>query len=324
VTGAEEDLRAEFRALCRGWGVQRSGLRDAVGDAIRRWADVPNAASDADVRSRITRALGRIPDQELPEAHRMLVRVALALDPDCRFSTLRNRTETVATRLTVSPRTARRRIEDAFDRLAHAAITAVGPEDPDPHPDTGWVVESMGALVRLDCEHPEVIERRTIVATAATVHRISARFSLPREPGVLGEGRSVSAQVLYGARITEQNRDGMGHFRYVLDLPYPLRRGQEHQYTIVYRVLDGLPIRNYYAMVPHTACTIFDVRVRFALDRAPEVVWRIDRVHHRVLADPIEPGEPTLDPDGAGEVGASFADLRPAFGYGIGWIPSLS
>lgn len=316
-TDAGRRLCEELRELCRGWGLQREKVRKLVGAAVSRWANIPGSATDADVRLQIGRAIDGLPQDTLLKEQLEAVRVALALDPDFQFPTLGKRTETLAQTRKWSDRTMRRKIDASIARLADVAATAVDPGDP----ATGWALDRVAALVRLDQPEPEVIEQRVIVSTTDGLCRIVARFSLPSEHGAPVRRREIAAQVLHGARMAGRSGDGLGYFEYLLELPQPLDRGQDLIYTMSYRVLDGRPIRPYYTLVPLLTCAAFDVTVRFALERPPLVVWRIDTVPYRVLDGPASPGQDVLPLDGACEATASFSALRPGFGYGIGWMP---
>ncbi|HEX7309111.1 hypothetical protein [Lentzea sp.] len=317
MTGPEQRLRDELGALCRGRGLYRKKLHSLIGSAVAGWANVPRNASDYDVRLQVARAIDKLVPQGLIEDQLQAVRVALAIDPRCRFPSLKLRTEYLAAAEPVSSRTMRRRMNDALDHLAHLAVTSA---DADDH-DHGWAVERGKVLVRLDGEVPLVIEQRTIVATVDGLSRVSARFSLPCEPGTPTQDRKLSAEVMHGARMGSEHHDSAGHFRYLLDLPSPLSRGEELTFTMEFRVVDGLPIRSYYAVVPVVTCSSLVVTVRFERSRPPSALWKIDGAHHRVLSDPISPGENLLELNGADEVTAGFTALRPGFGYGIGWSP---
>src|SRR5436305_3964997 len=88
VIRSEERLQAELRALCHGWGLQRDRLRDRVGEHVARWADLPASASDTDIRLLLSLALDRLPGDGLLPDQLLAVRVALAIDSRCRFSSL--------------------------------------------------------------------------------------------------------------------------------------------------------------------------------------------------------------------------------------------
>jgi hypothetical protein len=312
----EDVLVREFTTLRRGWGLQHTVLRERVGPTIARWCELPPDAGDRDIRRRVEDAIQEI---GLSPQLSLVIRAALAMESPFRYPRLSDREERLAVELECSPRTARRRVEDAFRVLAREIAARRGPDNLD-DPDRGWIVRRFKALVRLDRIAPELIEERTIVAVRDGVRRISARFSVPRTlDGVTGQ-REVVADVQQGARIALAERQGDGHFHYILDLPKQLSRGDELSYTMVFQILDGEPIRDYYAFVPLITCESFQLRVRFDPARPPRVVWRLDRTPPRVLADPATPG-PALPLDGAGEVALEFTDLERGYGYGLSWQP---
>ncbi|MEV4315357.1 hypothetical protein [Actinocrispum sp. NPDC049592] len=312
----EDVLVREFTTLRRGWGLQHTVLRERMGPTIARWCELPPGAGDRDIRRRIGEAIEEI---ELGPDTAVIIRAALAIDSAFRFPTLSEREEQLAQHLHCSVRTARRRVEEAFRLLAQEIAARRGPDNLD-DPDRGWLVRRFRALVRLDRELPELIEERTIVAVRDGVRRISARFSVPPTLDGSGGERAVTADVMQGARITTAERQGQGHFYYILDLPRQLERGDELTYTMVFQIQDGKPIRDYFAFVPLTTCESFHVRVRFDPARLPRTVWKLDRTPPRVLADPPAPGPP-LPVDGAGEVGLQFTDLERGYGYGLSWLP---
>jgi hypothetical protein len=312
----EDVLVREFATLRRGWGLQHTALRERVGPTIARWCELPPEAGDRDIRRRVEESIQEI---ELVPQLFLIIRAALAIEPAFRYPRLSDREDRLASELHCSPRTARRRVEEAFRLLAQEIAAKRGPDNLD-DPDRGWTVRRFRALVRLDRVMPELIEERTIVAVRDGVRRISARFSVPRTLDGVTVRREVAADVQQGARIALAERQGDGHFHYILDLPRQLSRGDELSYTMVFQILDGEPIRDYYAFVPLITCESFHVRVRFDTAHPPRTVWRLDRTPPRVLADPAIPGPP-LPLDGAGEVALEFTDLERGYGYGLSWQP---
>jgi hypothetical protein len=312
----EDVLVREFATLRRGWGLQHSALRDRIGPTIARWCELPPDAGDRDIRRSVEDAIDEI---DLAPDFCLTIRAALAIESAFRYPRLSDREERLAHHFGCSTRTARRRVEDAFHLLAREIATRRGPDNLD-DPDRGWIVRRFKALVRLDRAAPEVIEERTIVAVRDGVRRISARFSVPRTLDGVTVEREVIADVQQGARIASAQRQGDGHFHYILDLPRQLSRGDELSYTMAFQILDGKPIRDYYAFIPLITCESFHLRVRFDPADPPKVVWRLDRTPPRVLADPPTPG-PALPLDGAGEVALEFTDLERGYGYGLSWQP---
>ena len=315
MTTLEVDLTSEFAALRHGRGLWRPGVHDQVGHAVAEWAGVPPGCTDGEVRRLVDVAIGLIPDADLPADERETVRVAIGLDRRYPATTLTKRIELLASERKQSGRTMRRRVDDAFALLAQVIAKRTDRLDP----ERGWSVRRLRVLVRLDSERPQVREERTIVATRDNLDRIVARFSVPRTLDGEDVDREVSAEIQHGARIAAGNRQGSNHFRYLLDLPRVLARGDEHTYAIVFKVSDGLPITDHYVFNPLTSCASFEARVRFASSHLPVAVWRTDRTVPRSLPHRGHPDGPMLSLDGAGEVAQTFDDLEQGFSYGICW-----
>jgi hypothetical protein len=70
--------------------------------------------------------------------------------------------------------------------------------------------------------------------------------------------------------------------------------------------------------VPRHRCDLCEVRVRFAEDRLPTRLERLQAVYPRDIADPILTAEP-LEPDPVGEVLVRFTHLTPHLAYGVRW-----
>jgi len=315
MTGFEAELTRDFIVLRRGRGLHRAAVHDLIGSAVARWADIPLGCSTAEVRRLVNAAVAQVPDADLLAEERRVVLVALALDRELQAATLSSRTELLATEFRWSERTARRRIDDAFAKLAQVAARRIDPSDP----ERGWAVRQLRALVRLDRHTPEVVEERTIVATRDAVSQIVARFSVPRRPDGADIDREVHAEIQHGARIVARNRLGPSHFRYLLELPRPLARNEEHTYSIVFQVRDGQPISDHYVFNPLISCSMFETRVRFDASRRPVAVWRTERASPRTLPHHGVPDGPLLALDGADEVMARFDRPEQGFSYGVCW-----
>jgi hypothetical protein len=314
----EDGLRRELTTLRRGWGLETERLRSRLGPLISGWCEIHRTTSDREAR-RVVRDAILAAIAEFPADDRLAVNIALGIAPGTQHALLSDRVGILADQLRVSERTARRRIDRSFDRLAGEIEADAHPDRSEPDPDKGWFVKRLKALLRLDTDEPELTEERVIVATRDGLSRISARFTIPRvEDGRDGE-RRMAADAQHGVRISASTREGQRHFRWLLDLPHPLARGEAHTYSLVYRLCDGRPIRTSYAFVPLVTCESFTVRLRFDPRRPPRAVWRLDRVPPSVLTDPPQPGEP-LPLDGASEVAQDFTAPQLGYAYGIRWL----
>ncbi|WP_290056133.1 hypothetical protein [Amycolatopsis solani] len=315
----QDGLLRELTALRRGWGLEAERLRSRLGPLVSGWCEIHRTTSDRDAR-RVLRDAISAAIADFPPDDQLAVNVALGIAGGTQHARLSDRIGILAERLRISERTARRRIDRAFTRLAAEIQAGSQPGDGVPDPDRGWFVKRLKALVRLDTPEPELIEERVIVATQDGLRRISAQLTVPRTDDDLDGERQVAADAQHGVRISDRSREGQRHFRWLLDLPRPLSRGDSHTFSLVLRVRDGRPIRSSYTFVPLVTCESFTVRVRFDPDRPPRSVWRLDRVAPSVLADPPQPGAP-LDLDGAGEVAQDFTAPQLGYAYGLRWLP---
>jgi hypothetical protein len=313
-------LVEELVRLRHGWGLEAVNLHDRIGPHLAELAEISPDDPDRTIRRKISTFVRRI-SEELPDEDRLAIAVALGSEQGLQHSRLNQRMQILAERLHCAERTARRRVDRATERLAEAAIALAQETGTDvDDPDKGWFVRRFDALLRLDTPTPELIEEREIVASRDNLKKISARVSLPpRLDGGPG-AQQMQADMQFGALIEAHERQGEAHFRYLLDLPRMLRRGERHTYRMVIRVPDGHPIRDHYAFVPLVRCESFGVRVRFDPQRPPRAVWRLDHLAPRMLDDRSTPGRP-LELDDAFEVVQEFERPELGFGYGVGWLP---
>jgi hypothetical protein len=315
---ARDALLREFTALRHGYGIQATNLRRRVGPELALRCDITEKSSNRDIRRQVTDTVHRH-GRALPEPDRRAIDIALGVEAP--YPSLAERVDHLARTLTCAERTARRRVNRAFELLADE-MTAIHPsrDEDRTNPENGWYVRTFDALLRLDTATPELIEQRDIVATRDGLRTILARMSLPRRPEDPPTRTALLAEVQHGARIIGQERQGEGHFRYLLELPRPLAAGERHDYTIAFRIPEGQPMRTHYAFVPYVSCERFRVRVRFDPAHLPAAVWRLDRLMPRVMMDHPRPGPP-IPLDGAAEAELEFHELDQGYGYGLAWLP---
>ncbi len=316
MSTVERELVDELSRLRKGWALLSIPLLDRVGPRLRALCEIHTDDSDRVVRHKLTTEFVALA-ADFPADLRLSVHVGLALEARAQLRFLTDRIAWLAGQLHCEPRTARRRVEHGFVLLAQAAAGRTRRVDDDP--ERGWHVGGVTALLRLDTPTPELYDERMIVAERDGLSRIAVRFSLPRHAGDDSARHDLIAEVLFGAVIEQAQRLSEAHYRFLLNLPRPLARGETHRYQMLYRVPVGQPVSPHYVFQPLVACESFGLRVRFDPGRLPWAVWLLDGVPPR-LVDSDEPGAgPLLEPDGAGEVPLSFGDLRQGLAYGIGW-----
>ncbi|MBB5869646.1 hypothetical protein F4553_003025 [Allocatelliglobosispora scoriae] len=313
-------LDTELVRLRRGWGLQADGLRNRLGPGLTELCHIHGSPNDAAIRHHVGSELTRLA-ADFPADMRIAIGHALGIDHGVQLAHLRDRIAVLAQTLRCSERTARRRVDTAFARLAETALRNHRAEEEHGDPAKGWQVRRLRSLLRLDGDAPELIEERTIVALRDDLDRIAVRFSLPPTPNDAEAGPDLLIDVQRGARLERSERQGRSHFHYTLALPRPLNYGEEHTYTIVFGVAAGQRIRDHYAFVPLVPCEEFHLVVRFDLARRPESLWRLRHLAPRQL-DEGQPTSELLELDGAGEVTLDFAQLEQGFAYGVGWRPA--
>lgn len=312
----ERQLRDELVRLRRGWGLQASGLRSRLGPRLIAAGGIVDRDDDRAIAEKLSALIRQITGG-FPRELRQAALAALGVD-GVWFPTLTKRLGWLAGELKCSERNARRRADEACERLAQELRRRLNDAGP-PDPERGWRISHLSALLCLDRPAPELYEERTIVAARDGLAEIQTRVSLPlpRE-GDAGGGELVT-KVLFGVRLRRQELMGDRHYRHTLALPRPLRYGDKLQYKIVY-VIPPQRMLPHYALVPLIPCDSFQVRVRFDPGRPPREVWRLERVAPRLL-DTAHPGAQRLAPDAAGDVSLSFTDLVSGLGYGVAWRP---
>jgi len=185
----------------------------------------------------------------------------------------------------------------------------------------GWYVEEASALLRLDLDTAEAVERRTVVATTDLLGELDTAVSVPRRHDDEDADHGLDVELLYGGRLESHEEPYESYFRQSLVLPAPLRTGQRHSYALRLRLPAGQPMAPHFVHVPLLRSDSFRLCVRFDQARPPRAVWRVDGVPTAVLYD-RRPGSAVLLPDGEGEVRAEFHDMRIGYGYGLCWQDS--
>jgi hypothetical protein len=184
-----------------------------------------------------------------------------------------------------------------------------------------WFTESFSALVRVDVEPVEVIERKTIVATADDVAEIATAVNVPRHPDVLDRAVDLESELLYGGSLKLRQQPYDSYFANVIAFPRPLRAGERHEYSIRLRIPPGQRMTPHFLHVPLRRSDHFELRVRFDPKRLPRTVWLLRDAPTAMLYQP-EPVATIVVPDRFGEVQASFRHMRPGLGYGVRWRES--
>lgn len=321
MTAVEEELLAELIRLRRGFGLASVNLRGRLGPRLKGLCRIADEDGDRVIRTKVLAVIRRL-DAALSDEDRMIVHTALGATREIQHRRLGDRVDIIAQRFVVAERTARRAVDRAFQRLAEEGATLL--EQPaaetDDDPETGWYVQHVDTIVRMDRELPEIIESRQISSVRPGLKTIAIRYSLPPSDSDTSGEHALQVDISFGAKIVDVRLEGGTHYRYLLELPLALEPGQQHEYGIVLRPPSVGAMRTHYGLVPLVEIESFRLRVRFHPDRHPGAVWRFDRAAPRAI-DGLPISDARLSVDDVGEVAQEFDRLERGYGYGIAWRP---
>lgn len=307
-------LAKELKFLRRGRAMRHPGVLRRLGPQLRQLCAVAEDDTAGVLRTRMVALVEELLSTE-PRETRLAVFAALALHPEADQRDLALREHWLSRQLNCHERTARRRVTDAFDMLVQAAAERDG-EPAGANGSEAWLVQSLRAFMRLDGPSPELTEQRCLLFTRDGITEFVCLFSLPRPQPTGSHG--LIAELLYGGHMRETERPCDEHFRFLVDLPRPFRKGETHDYGIRFRLPPGQSMRSHYVMQPLFPCRAFDLTVRFDPDHRPDLVWLLNGVPPRVL-DADRPSSDVVDPDKFGELHLAFRHLRQGFAYGVKW-----
>ena len=318
---AETGLHQELLALRRGRGVQASDLSGRLGPLLRGGAGIGSAEPAGSARPKLTAWL-ESGCRQLPPDMGDGVRAGLAIHPLARDRFLRDRLAWYARQLNRELRTARRRMDDGFARLAEVLEDFDRPSFPVEPVDVtaeGWQVESLLSVVRLDRPQPVVWEERVILADVDGVSEVEVALSLGIPTATEHvEPTELGMEMIHGGRLTLREHPSRGFYRAVLMLPRPLARGERHRFGLSITIPGGRLPAPHYALTPFRQYGSFDLVVRFDPAATPARLWRVEGVPPRALDYPADDEEP-VQVDRFGELAQRFNRLQMGRSYGVRW-----
>lgn len=308
-----ESLTAELKLIRRGLGVHHPELARRLGPGLREVCGITD--DEPELRTKVITRL-RDAAGTLPAELGMALLVSLGTYPDVRgLAKLEDRVDWLAARLNRDVRTARRRMDEAA-RMVADHLAARRRARRETLPTTGWHIVTAQSVMLLDTDVPTSIERRVVVAEHDGLEQLVLARSVP--PAAGGEPPDIHPQMLFGGVLGLKEWDTGSRFRLVLDLPVPLRAGDRHEYSILWRNPPDRPMRPHYVFTPVLRVDHFDLHVRFDRDKPPDRVFRVGDAFHRDLDEPPRDRD-EIEPDRSGEVHLEFQDLAPGHGYGVRW-----
>lgn len=311
MQGIDTAVFDEITTLRKGAGTQSPDLNKILGPNLRQLAGSTSVADRVD-RDMLIRALTTCAARMTSE-QRTAVLAGLAItDRTAAMPQLETRLDWLAQSVHCSPRTARRRFDEALRRLTEEIVKEL---DSAAEAPAGWLLTELDSLFRLDTATPVAIEERRITATRDHLSEIKAWWDFPCPPG---ERPAITAEVTHGGRLIRRAEPTGQRLELYLELPRPLAVGEEHRFGVELRAQDHSVIRPHYVFTPEMRCFAFNLRVRFDPRRMPWAVREVRAEPVRVF-DAAQPGSNPIEPDGAGEIAVSFRDLRLNLGHGAQW-----
>lgn len=307
----------ELKEIRRGRGLRADDVVERVGTALRLACGVTDVDHPALVRRKLILRLTSL-SAKLPPDLQLAATVALGLHSQAEGGFLDQRVAWLANAFDRDPRTARRRVDNAFKMLAELLYDAgtrdrrAGSYSPD-----GWYVEALRVFLRMDLDLPTLTEERRIIAAVDDLDELVLSLSAPRDPR-LEEEHTIRAEMVYGGEIVEEERVSSSHSRFIVRLPAPLVLGEQHDYRIQFTSYPRQWMRPYYVFTPLRRCEEFSLRVRFDARTPPEHVWRINGLPAKAYEDFVPHDDP-LVVDRLGDVALEFHDLQQGLSYGVQW-----
>lgn len=309
-------LIKELKTLRKGRGLFVRQISERVGPALREVCNVVDTDGPGEIRRAVTDRLENLAGN-LPEDLRIAILAAFALHPEARLPFYQERVRWTAQRLNRDDRTARRRIDEAIERLAELALSSAGEIDQDDASSTGWHTDELRISLVLDQPAPEAFEFRRVVADRDRISELDLAMTLTGTPEQRPLTDDLTLDVFYGGRLIQRAMESTDRLGFVLALPAPLKRESRHDFALRYRVLNG-HMQPHYVCVPKHRCDLFDLHVRFPLEHLPTRIWRLADAFQRDVNDPSYTGD-MLTPDSAGEIHTTFRRLTPGLAYGVRW-----
>jgi hypothetical protein len=299
----------ELLEIPRGRGMLANDVADRIGPGLRVACGVTPDDSPALVRRKVGERLSELCGR-LPTDLRISVLAALALHPDADHQFMQDRMGWAARRINRDhPRAAVRRMKVGFRIIAEQLDELVD----DPTINQGWHTVSLRALLRMDVDPPQLLEERTITATADGLEEVELRFSAHGKSG----DNPITAAVMYGGEITGSEGVVPSHRKFALRLPAPLRAGEQHEYGVRFTAHPRAVTPPFYVLTPLQPCAKFSLRVRFGAE-VPKLVWRVDGIPSRAIDD-YAPDDALVSADRFGEVALEFSRLHQGLSYGVRW-----
>jgi len=300
-----DELVREIRDLHRGRGVQNPTLRP--GPSLQLALHLEPGTPTDEVRRAVMVAWRRAADAMPPDLSTVLLMVSAITYGNPKVS---GRLQHAADLQRLSPRTARRRYDDAVEFLAHSLAAQAGNTTGTDH---GFYLLNFDQIADYSEPSPVRIARRTIRVTAPHLDRIVDTIGFPR-----WDAGEPEYRCLVGCELEETRQLFSGTWEYQLRLPRTLHAGERWEYAVSVRVPTPQCHDPLAAMVATRETHRASVEVWFGENSPVGQVWSLDGVPALAVQD-TTPHPPLLAIGEDRRVVCSYENLRPGRAYGVRW-----
>jgi hypothetical protein len=257
----------------------------------------------------------------LPRERQDALAISLAIDREVEhLGNFTDRVDHLATLLTVSTRTALRRIGEAEHDLAREITAELKRNAGGAHFVKSYYISEYRAIVDNTSAHAtpatvSVYQEREIVCVQTGLAEIPIRFELPGRLDT--PDPRFDAHVQHGGRVITLRRPSPTGFELVVGLPSPLARRQSHRFGISF-TFPAEMVRAHHVITGEVTIRHFQLIVKFDPVRPPLWIRRVDGEDIRTLdafaRHTAPPG--TFPLDAVGEANLTFDHLSPHLAYG--------
>lgn len=311
------ELCNELKALRKGRGLSVPPPPAALGPAVRVVCGISPDDAPASTHRKVVARMRELA-ATLPGDLRVAVLAAFGLHEDATAKFLKERVLSAAQMLERDERTARRRIDEAIERLAELAATSTDLASPAASPGHRWHTEELRVALLVDGPMVDAFVFRRIVAGENGIEELDLALTLSAaaRQGEPVRESEFEIDAFYGGALTGRTMESKERIRLALRLPAPLRRDQRHDFLLRTRAKLSAP---YYVSVPRQPCELFDLHVRFA-GEPPAKTGRLAEIFQQDASDNLVEGTP-LELDASGALHTEFRTLQRGFAYGVRWQP---
>ncbi|HMR47849.1 MAG TPA: hypothetical protein PKE40_01140 [Arachnia sp.] len=299
---AEELKDAIKRLATRGFSRAKSFPAELL-EALEIDATAPEPVVREHVGRRLMAA-----SEELTPDRRTVFRTGLGLLPGSPL-TVEERFDLAGDQIQRSGRTARRHFEDAVEQIC-MTLAVRGNESV--LADIDYAFVRARTSIDLRHERPVIANTRVISVRSHSISYIDERIGLRAY-----QGDTLHLRAVEGCDAVETKRVGPGLWSLRLRFPQPLRRGEQHGFTVSFELPDQDSLEPIAGFLPYTASYDAAIVLRFGAKR-PAMLERFCTPPPAEQLAVRFPGSELITPDRS-SYEFVFDQMRVGYCHGVRW-----